>query len=603
MATNRYTEISPSAYTPQTMQELAFVPMLKRQKHDALLAQQQEIIGGLAKVDPLDVHLEEAAKLKNNIESKIDQQASDLATNGFNNDMVGKTIALNREYQNLVAPTGRIGQINNAKKVYMENRKDFLEDATKTKGWSMERALNAWNDFSSKDKYTGFDSQNNISNIGLLGAPKKIETLDKLKSVHDLLGEQVTGEMRANGYSFAQGPFGGMIMVDRSGRRIETSNKPNLQSALGLLQNQFGEKEWSDSRKFEGANDANVQSQLVNGVNSMLKTGVVDNRGENAQFIGDPNAKKKEDKAEPSGIFDPDSTHTLTGRINDVDVSQIGKSKVGFSYALANSHTGLQGRNTPYKPGENPNKYTYKDIFDDKLSQRAYEVAVNKLKSSHKLPSNADLNDPKTAAAASEYMKKYMDKLTIGNDILRPDTTGEDQLFMGELSGKAPADRDQQLTLDTKAGLRPMIDIKTGEKITLGDGEKVQYIGYDSPVNYNNYKFENNKEQSVMAHRALVVDKDGNPVHKVAIGRTLNEIAKPEFKRAYEINQVYKNAVQKFGDWVTATGRYSGNENLKGTQIRYNEDGTIDMRKGNAKAEKLSPAEFSTEMEDLMTGK
>lgn len=311
---NRYSQVSTSEFQPLSLQEVMMTPLMQRQKHDQLIAQQEMLRQGLAKADPLDVHMNEALNVKSAIENKLTSQAELLGREGVNPNTQGEFLALNREYQNLIAPTGRLGQINAAKQVYAKNFNDYLEDAQKNKGWSRERALANWNQFSKQ--YTGFEGDK-ISNIGQLGAPKKVEVMDVLKDVKGLLGEQVVGEMRASGYSFQPSPDGGMVMVDRSGRRIETSNRPNLQHAQNLINQKLVGKEWQDSIRFEGENTPNVYNQLTSGINSMLSTGVVDNRGENAQYI----APKEGDSNGGSGnmelivnneVFKPNSLATNT---------------------------------------------------------------------------------------------------------------------------------------------------------------------------------------------------------------------------------------------------------------------------------------------------
>lgn len=311
---NRYSQISPSQFQPLSLQETMMVPLMQRQKHDQLIAQQEMLRQGLAKVDPLDVHMNEALNVKSGIENKLASQAELLSREGINPNTQGDFLALNREYQNLVSPTGRLGQINAAKQIYAKNFNDYLEDAQKNKGWSRERALANWNNFSKQ--YTGFD-QDKIANIGQLGAPKKVEVMDVLKDVHSLLGEQVVGEMRASGYNFQPSPDGGMVMVDRSGRRVETSNRPNLQAAQNLVNQRLAGKEWQDSIKFEGENTQNIYNQLTSGINSMLSNKVVDNRSENAQYI----APKESDGSDGAGnmelivnneVFKPNSLATNT---------------------------------------------------------------------------------------------------------------------------------------------------------------------------------------------------------------------------------------------------------------------------------------------------
>ena len=75
MEINRYTNLTPSRYNPLSYQELAATPAAQRARHDQLIAQQEILRQGLAKVDPLDVHVNEALTLKNDINNQINDQA------------------------------------------------------------------------------------------------------------------------------------------------------------------------------------------------------------------------------------------------------------------------------------------------------------------------------------------------------------------------------------------------------------------------------------------------------------------------------------------------------------------------------------------------
>ncbi len=138
---NRYTQLSPSQFSPLSLEEIMLVPSMKRKQHDDILAKQEILRGELAKVDPLDVHLDEAVKLREEMNNKLTAQAEQLANSGIDPNTQGQFLALNREYQNLTGPTGRIGQINQAKKVYYDNMNSYIKDATENKKWSREKAL------------------------------------------------------------------------------------------------------------------------------------------------------------------------------------------------------------------------------------------------------------------------------------------------------------------------------------------------------------------------------------------------------------------------------------------------------------------------------
>lgn len=297
MAINRYSTLTPSQFNPLSLEEVMLVPSMKRKQHDQLLANQEAIRQKLTEVDPLDVHQEEAIRLREDMNNKLDQQALQLSQQGVNPNSQSDFLALNREYQNLIGPTGRIGQINEAKKVYAENFKNYLEDATKNKKWSRELALENWYK-NHHNKYTGYGDENNIVNIGQYGAPEKVELMTKLKDVKSILGEQVVNEIAAGNYSITPGPNGSMQIVNRNGRRIETSNAPNIQNALSMLSSELYDpnSNWNKSLLFENRTPEQMlrvskdgksyEGELMSGLNTMLTTKVTDNRSKNASLSG-----------------------------------------------------------------------------------------------------------------------------------------------------------------------------------------------------------------------------------------------------------------------------------------------------------------------------
>ena len=292
---NRYTQLSSAQFDPMSLEEIMMVPMYKQQQHNKL-DEERALLAKTFQVDPLPQHKDEAMRLKQEFEANLDSQASELAKYGLNQNSRSQFLKTKREYDNLLSPTGRVGQINAAKKVYYDNMKEYLDDATKTKGWSREVALANWQN-KHANSYTGYNpDDNSITNIGNYGAPKKIETMEKLKQAKDLLGEQVVNEMKASGYKLMPQSDGSMVMADSKGRRIETSNKPNLQNALSLLNEQINAPEWSNSIAFEGTDPSSVKNQVVYGINSMLDTKVTDNRTTDYSMHGYENANKdKED--------------------------------------------------------------------------------------------------------------------------------------------------------------------------------------------------------------------------------------------------------------------------------------------------------------------
>ena len=136
---NRYSDYSVSAYDPMSFEDIARVPMMKRQQHNSILEQASAIRAGLVKTDPSSKFFNEAVTLKNNIENKLNDTVSELNKTGFNNNMIDNITSANKEYQDLVSPTGKIGQINNEK---INTKKEYdksIENALKM-GQSQSRA-------------------------------------------------------------------------------------------------------------------------------------------------------------------------------------------------------------------------------------------------------------------------------------------------------------------------------------------------------------------------------------------------------------------------------------------------------------------------------
>ncbi len=303
---NRFDNGSISAYRPQSFQELAFVPLMKRKQHDEL---ESAYINAKVNTDPLDVHREEALRLKNDIEGKVSSLSEQLANNGITPESKSSFLKFNKEYQDLISPTGRIGQINNAKKVYAEEFKDYLEDATKNKGFSREDALYNWQT-QHVPKYTGYNDAKEIKNIDSYGAPKRLILQEDLKTVKSLLGENTQTIMKNNGFNFGAGPNGSIIIKDGKGRVVETTNYPQLKDAQDYLNSRWIQPtgEGTISSRFERQDPNRIIDEINNGL-GMMKSYKLDDTRETDYSIQGYSAKEKD--VDPTGvIISNDSTLT-----------------------------------------------------------------------------------------------------------------------------------------------------------------------------------------------------------------------------------------------------------------------------------------------------
>jgi len=265
MATNRFTDITPSVYTPQSLEELAFVPLLKRKKHDEVLAQQELVRAGLAKVDPYDKHFDEAVRLKQDIESNIDKTALQLSQTGINNDMIGKTIALNRQYQDLVAPTGKLGQIN-AEKQNILKLNDEYDKLGEKNGWSQE-TTDYWKnkalaEYNSKPIY---DESGRILKYN--GAKDQANKVDYTKYLHDLASSaKMSTEEFSKGIAGVGTDVNGYHTIVRNSTGFKRGdNYDQVEAAYKTLERELNDptSEVSKSMRYE-RRDPNSLLQTLN---------------------------------------------------------------------------------------------------------------------------------------------------------------------------------------------------------------------------------------------------------------------------------------------------------------------------------------------------
>jgi hypothetical protein len=293
----------------------------------------------------------------------------------------------------------------------------------------------------------------------------------------------------------------------------------------------------------------------------------------------------------PTGIFDPTSQKTVGQNVEKVDFSKIGSQQgTGFG-----QNVGVNGYS---KPGKT---FSYTDVIEDPVMQRAYKVTFDNLIKNGKLPKNSDINSKTTAKLIEQEFKTGAVKIpTIGNDIIMADITPNSQMFMGELANKDEKSRNTLMQNQLDAGLRSIIDPKTGEELTPEEfrekGYKVEYIGYDSPINYRGYNFKggNQNVQTTMAHKVNVYDADGNSLGTAAVTRSAQEVNDPKFQKAYQMTHIYRNAVNNFNDWVTP-------KNIKNTKVKFKDNGLFDIQHNGKTYEDLNNEQYQIILDELMT--
>ena len=599
---NRYDVASVAKFSPLSFNELAAAPTMMRQKHDASIAQAEAL---RIKANPLDKHLNRALEIKNQMDAEIAKNVDTLNKEGYNPTTFQNITKLNRQYQDMISPTGEIGQINNAKVVYDKAKEDFIQDAAK-QNIGRDQALKLWDKKTAY--YTGFgEDGKSITNVSPQGVAA-YQDYEKYKQVAKSLMGEVESESRSGGYKLVPSSLnnGTMVMVDSKGFQKKSTNLDALNNAI-IAGTEMWLKPTGEGYKYNqdaGVDQNNFKQRFIGDFGSMLRTSEGSGYEENGQFINDatgPNGGSSKDSMFNDAIQDPNSIKNLDKSTGEIDFTKIG-SKLGNTGGVGSTFTmGTSGGYTPQKSGIQ----TYKDVLSP-IQQKFYETAAKRLIASGRLPKNADLNSTANAEKIGFYMKNHMKFPTVATDIIRADVAIDNQLFSGNLASKDQNSRNATLTQDlrqTKNGrpLRTMLDVENGGKVKLEEGDKIDYLGVESPINYSNYGFENKYEQSVMGHRAQVLDSKGNVKANVVISRTPNEMKDPTFKKMYEINHIYKNGLNKLGEWVRPTGNYSKSKELSKVKVRVNDNNTFQIQiDGYPISKELSNEEFILNMNKIM---
>ena len=249
---NRYSNYTPSAYSPMTMQEIMLVPLAMREQHNKAQQQISAEEAELAKINALPVHTDEAKQRKEYLQSRIQALSSDLANQGFNNVTTNNILKLNREVTDEFSPQGRLGKINNAYSTYMKNLEEFKKSVADKK-WSQDEFNLNWNKHI--NQYQGYDEKGDITNIDSLMAPEKVTIENKWKELSAIMGDsKMASDILTGGATITQGPNGSALITSTKDGKKVAYNNPQVVAALRQIQGELNDptSDLSKSRIFAG---------------------------------------------------------------------------------------------------------------------------------------------------------------------------------------------------------------------------------------------------------------------------------------------------------------------------------------------------------------
>lgn len=591
---NRYDVASVAKFSPLSFNELAAAPTMMRQKHDASIAQAEAM---RIKANPLDKHLARAVELKNQMDAEIAKNVDTLNKEGYNPTTFQNITKLNRQYQDMISPTGEIGQINNAKIVYDKAQEDFIQDAAK-QNIGRGRALDLWKE--KTNYYTGFgEDGKSITNVSPQGVAAYQDYTKDKQVAHSILGKTVRGVSSQGHHLEVDKQTGGVWEVTRNGKRVKSDNTRQVEAALRSTLDKWDSPNGEGKRWLMDSGDGLNRDRIINDFNSMLERSDINDVSESANYNA-PSTNGDGSNPPGGGIFGEDyNTKEVGGKNQDYsDLEKIGKT---FGNTGSVGSPFLMGTDTSGFVKQKSGKFTSEEIKDPRqkiLYENAFKNATTgkgimldgKLVHLSKDMQKFGKDDPRVSAQILRSIKQNP-AITLTSKLLTTNQVLNDQGFVAGL-GTTADDVDKnirrQLQRDDASG-RKLVDPETGKTISWNDAakeygfENINDVNYQGQISAHNWEEDNDKlgsNSSFSPHVITIKDKNGK-WHSFKTTRLNSDNIGGNVARQNDLTKNYRNATINYGDFIDFE---SSSNNLKGIKVKYNpNEQEYDSRTGEPK--------------------
>ena len=593
---NRYSQITTSEFNPLSFQEIMVAPLAMRQKHDASIAQAEAM---RIKANPLDKHLSRALEIKNQMDAEIDKNVDTLNKEGYNPTTFQNITKLNRQYQDMISPTGEIGIINAAKVAEAKAKEDFMKNADKSFGQNVLEQR--W--LEHRQKYAdinGRDKDGKIINIDNLGSPKYVDLDTGIRDVLSTLGSTTKEKLLNSGLHFKNTDYG-PVMVNAQGSVVTETNDKQLDDALNALKTRFINKtgEGRISRDFEGR----TSDEDLAYINSRISAANVykQNKDYKTNYDMIPTGSGPDDggRTPGGGVFGEDyNTKEVGGKNQDYsEIERIGKSKtesniIGYDQTTHQPIYSKDPVKTSIKSDEikDPRiKASYNNAFKNATTGKGI-MLDGKLVHLSKTYQKLGKDDPRVAAQILRSIRQNP-AITLTSKLLTTNQVLNDQGFVAGL-GTTADDVDKnirrQLQRNDASG-RKLVDPETGKTISWNDAakeygfENINDVNYQGQISAHNWEEDNDKlgsNSSFSPHVVTIKDKNGK-WHSFKTTRLNSDNIGGNVARQNDLTKNYRNATMNYGDFVDFE---SSSNNLKGIKVKYNpNEQEYDSRTGEPK--------------------
>lgn len=560
---NRYSDYSVSAYKPRSTQELMAFPLMKRKLHDDANEKLQTYLGELNKINPLDKHYNEAQQIKSDLTKQIDEQASQLSKEGFNNNTTSQIFKTNRNIQDMYSPTGKVGQINAAKIGYDTASAEYLKSATQL-GHSPE-VVQA-NLKAIQDQYNNspiYDNKGKVTQFAINQLPPKY--VDHVARAREFFKDAgiTANEIDNLSSRLVEKGDGSGYVLSQGAKSANSSNEKQLQAAVNFLNSEIANpnSEVGKSLKY-GFKSPQEAIEDIKRLSPIYKKNSSE-RGSTSQISNLFDAPKAAKSA--NDTLDLVGVNLGEGTTNTKNTELAARIKGGGGLGVTGytkEERDQQGPfNAPLFKVDNKSKAT---IINDPY----YKDIVNGL--NRNLPNNKKLSrgSQEEMNAVNSYLDKHKD-LTIQNRYVDPFSSQTGLLFANKNLPKDKNAAAQNLLDKVRIGASVMVDAQ-GNEIAPSDIKKFNYNGDMTPE--SNVKVFKNPNMNIIPHAGTITNAKGEVV-PVYISRNSDDFKTPQYKGAKDINGI-KNIILTSPDIYHHVKNVSGfkNHDMKDVEVKYNQN-------------------------------
>ena len=399
---NRYDTASVAKFSPFSYQELAVTPMMQRQKHDSLDAQRELLRQGLAKTSPHEKYYEEAVRLKDELNNQINTQAELLSKEGVNPNSQSEFLKLNRDYQETMSPTGKLGMINAHNVNLQSTYKNYIDEAIKAGQSPAIAKLHADQAIQKHMKQPLYDERGRVVDFNAgNAAPKYIDNVKWINELASKVGFTQSNWAQASS-GISKNADGTRFVVNESAKGMTKDNIENL-NRLAQAANREVSDPASEIRQNINYNFKNPQTELDNMLNQLyarreIESGVTDRN----KSIG--SVDWNENGVNGSGNMDIiDTQHALkidkfTNRSHGTNVLELNKLESKIKNKTATQQDQIEYNSlqkfvnqTQTKVGSNP-QYKEEKALENKYNYDLVNKSSSKMRATYNAIKNGTLN-------------------------------------------------------------------------------------------------------------------------------------------------------------------------------------------------------------------